>query len=242
MESLYWLFWILVTLILYFMTAGMFCRILFPINRDDWWLTLAEVLVGIKENMILNPPPDRIFQNVMSVMIINVYLESVAGLQVPLHGCWEGSAHLYKIYNHASSAFEYVFKHIFLWWLAHLFSHKKVISEQQQLQLKSSWHLSGSPWHTKHKWFLVMECAAVFLIWNPRLVYCMSFTAMEPYYSYRESRTREYRSNWWPIYSVSWVSLDYHTSGLELILFKVYSCLQAAFFQSSSDLIINILG
>ena len=77
-------------------------------------MTLAEVLVGVKENMILNPPPDCIFQNVMSVMIINVYLESVAGLQVPLHGCWEGSTHLDKIYNHASSAFKYVFKHILL--------------------------------------------------------------------------------------------------------------------------------
>jgi len=30
-------FWILVTLVLYFMTAGMFCRIWFMIDRGDWW-------------------------------------------------------------------------------------------------------------------------------------------------------------------------------------------------------------
>jgi len=44
------------------------------------------------------------------------------------------------------------------------------------------------------------------------------------------------------MYSVSWVNLDYQTTWLELILFEVYSCLEAAFFQTSSNLITNILG
>ena len=119
---------------------------------------------------------------------------------------------------------------------------KKELLGQQQQQLKSSWHLSGLPWHTKHKWFLVMECAAVFLTWKHRLDYCMYFTVTERCYSYRESKTRYYESNWWPMYSVSWVSPGCKTSGLELTLFKVYSCLEAAFFQTSSDFITNILG
>jgi len=65
---------------------------------------------------------------------------------------------------------------------------------------------------------------------------------MEHCYSYRELKTRDYWSDWWPIYPVSWVSLDYKTSELELILFKVLLCLQAiSFFQDLSDIISNIL-
>ena len=70
----------------------------------------------------------------------------------------------------------------------------------------------------------------------------MCFTAMEPCYLYRESITGYYWSNWSYIYSVSWVSLDYEMSELELILFKVFSRLEAAFFQNSSDVIRDILG
>ena len=51
-----------------------------------------------------------------------------------------------------------------------------------------------------------------------------------------------YWSNWWSIYSASWVSLDCQTTWLELILVKVYSCLEAAFFHISSDLILSILA
>jgi len=124
----------------------------------------------------------------------------------------------------------------------HIDSHtKKELPGQQQPQLKSSWHLSGLPWHTKHKGFLVMEYAAEFLTWKPRLVYCMYFTVMERCYSYRESKTEYYWSNWSYIYSVSWVSLVYEMSGLELSLFKVLSCLEASFFRVSSELIRNII-
>jgi len=120
------------------------------------------------------------------------------------------------------------------------FSHKKVLSGRQQQQSKSSWPLSGLPWHTKYRGFLVMEFATIFLTCKPPLVYCMYFTAMEPCYSYRESTTKWHWSNWWFIYSVSWVSLDHGTSGLEL---EVLSCLEAAyFFLNSSDLIFDILA
>ena len=71
-----------------------------------------------------------------------------------------------------------------------------------------------------------MEYAAVSPTWKPRLVYYMYFTAMEPCYTYRESKTRHYWSNWLPIYSVSWVSLDYQDTGLELILLKVLILMQ----------------
>jgi len=242
MDSLYWRFRILVTLIVYFMTAGMFYRMRFLIDGDDWWSRLAEVLVGFKDSMMINPPTDRIFQSAMSVVVVDGYVNSFSGVLLPLHGCWGNSTHLSNINNGLSTAFEYVYNHISLCWLAYLFSHKKELSGRQQPQLKSSWHLLGSPWHTRHKWFLVMEYLAVFLTWKPQLVYCMYFTAMEPCYSYRESKTGYSRSNWWSIYPVSWVSLDYQTTGLELTLFKVYSCMQASLFQSSSDLIGSILG
>ena len=121
--------------------------------------------------------------------------------------------------------FEYVFKHILLCWL--LFLHKKELSGRQPLQSNSSWPLSGSSWHTEHKGFLMMEYATIFPAWKPRLVYYMYFTAMEPCYTYRESQTRHYWSNWLPIYPVSWVSLDYQDSGLELILFKVLISVEA---------------
>jgi len=178
----------------------------------------------------------------MSVVIVDTYVVSVSGVLLPLHGCWENSTHLGNIYNSVATAFEYVYNHISLFWLTYLFSHKKELSGRQWPQLKSSWHLLGLQWHTRHRWFLVMEYLAIFLTWKPRLVYCMCFTAMEHCYSYRESKTKDDWSDWWPVYSVSWVSLDYQTTGIELTLFKVYSCMQAAFFQSSSDLIGSILG
>ena len=122
-------------------------------------------------------------------------------------------------------------------------SHQKALSGQQQHQLKSSWPLSGLPWHTKHSRLLVVEYMAVFLICKRQLVYCMYFTVMEHCYSYRESKIRYYWSNWWPIYSVSLVSLGHETSGLELILFEVFFCLQAtAFFLILPAVIMGILS
>ena len=202
------------------MTAGMSCRTLFLIDKDDWWSKLAEVLVGFIESTILDPPTDRIFQSAMSALIVDIYVISVSAVLLPLHGCWESTTHLDYIYHSVNSAFLYVFYHISLCWLAYWFSHKKELSGWQQPQLKSSWHLSGSPWHTKHSRFLVMEYAPVFFTWKLQLVYCMYFIAMEPCYLYRESSTRYYWSSWWPIYLVSWVSLDYTTSGLNSFLSK----------------------
>jgi len=124
----------------------------------------------------------------------------------------------------------------------HIYSHKKALSGQQQLQSKSSWPLSDLPWHTKHREFLVMGYAVLSLTCEPPFVYCMCFTAMEPCYSYRESKTIYYWTNWWPIFSVSWVSLDYKITKPELILCKVFSCLEATCFLSSSDLILAILA
>jgi len=124
-----------------------------------------------------------------------------------------------------------------------IYSHKKELSGQQQHQLKSSWPLSGLPWHTKHRRLLVVEYMAVFLTCKRRLVYCMYFTAMEHCYSYRELKTRYYRSNWWPIYSVSLVSLGHETSRLELIVFEVILCLAAiANFLILPDVIKSIVG
>jgi len=71
----------------------------------------------------------------------------------------------------------------------------------------------------------------------------MYFTAMEHCYSYRELKTRYYWSNWQPIYSVSLVSLEHETSGLELIIFEVSLCLEAiAYFLELPGVIIGILG
>jgi len=220
----------------------MFWGIWFLIDRDDWWSKSAEVLVSFKDTTIHNPPTDYIFQSAMSVMIVEVYIGSVSGLLAPLHGCWLNHTHLANIQIHLDSAFEYAFYHISFFWLANLFSYKKELSGQQQPQSKSSWLWSGSPWHTKHKGFLVMEYAAAFLTWKLQLVYCMYFTAMEPCYSSRESTTRYYWSNWLPIYSVSWVSLNYRNSGLELILFKVLICMEASSDLNGSDRIMAILG
>ena len=222
--------------------AGMCCKIWFLIDRDDWRSKLAEVLVGFKDSTICNPPTDCIFQSAMSVMIVGVYVRSVSRALLPLHSCWENPIHLDNVYNILNSAFEYVFKHILLWWLVHLFSHKKALSGRQQPQSKSSWPLSGLPWHIKHKGCLVTEYAAIFLTWKPRLVYCMCFTAMEHCYSYRESKTRYYWCNWLHIYSVSWVSLDYRNSGLKFILFKVLICMEVSSDLNGSDLITAILG
>ena len=51
-------FWILVTLILYSMTAGMFCRSWFLIDRANWQSKLAEVLVSFEDSTILDPTMD----------------------------------------------------------------------------------------------------------------------------------------------------------------------------------------
>jgi len=116
----------------------------------------------------------------MSVVIVDTYIISVSGVLLPLHGCWENSTHLGNIYNSVATAFGYVYNHISLCWLAYLFSHKKELSGRQWPQLKSSWHLLGLQWYTRHKWFLVMEYLAIFLTWKPRLIYCMCFTAVTP--------------------------------------------------------------
>ena len=123
-----------------------------------------------------------------------------------------------------------------------IYSHKKELSGQQQQQSKSSWPLSGLPWHTKHSGLLVMEYAAVFLTCKHQLDYCMYFTAMERCYSYRELKTRYNWSNWWPIYPVSLVSLEHETNWIELTIFEVFLCLKAiANFLELPDAIGGIL-
>ena len=72
-------------------------------------LELAEVLVGSKDSVILNPLPDHFFQSAMSVMIFDIYLDSVSALLSPLHGCWMNTAYLDNIDNHVDGAFQYVF-------------------------------------------------------------------------------------------------------------------------------------
>jgi len=116
------LFWISVTLIVYIMTAGMFCWIWLLIDWDDWWSTLVEVLVCLKYISILHPPTDHIFQTAMSLMIVYVYVQSVFGLLAPLHSCWLKPTHLLNIQTRLDSAFGYVFYHISFFWLAYLFS------------------------------------------------------------------------------------------------------------------------
>jgi len=41
-------------------------------------------------------------------VIVNVYLDSVSGVQLPLHGCWANATHFDNIDNSVASAFEYV--------------------------------------------------------------------------------------------------------------------------------------
>jgi len=96
-------------LILYFITAGMFCTIWFLIYIDDWWSELVEVLVGFKESTMLNLPTDHIFQSAMSVMIVDVYVHSVSGALVPLHSCWVNPTHYYNMQHSLNIAFAYVF-------------------------------------------------------------------------------------------------------------------------------------
>jgi len=57
---------------------------------------------------MLNPPTDRIFQTAMSVIILDVYLESFSGALLPLHGCWLNITHILSIYNSLGSGFAYV--------------------------------------------------------------------------------------------------------------------------------------
>jgi len=54
------------------------------------------------------PPTDFNFQAALSVVIVYVYVESVAGGLLPFHGCWVRSTYL-VLENRLSSAFEYVF-------------------------------------------------------------------------------------------------------------------------------------
>jgi len=119
-------FWILVTLILYFIIAGMFCRIWFLINRESWWSKLVEVLVGFKDNAILNPPTDHIFKTTISAMIVEIYVMSSAGVLLPLHGCWLSPTHLLKIQTSLFSALSYV-SNIFYANLAFLLTPKSII-------------------------------------------------------------------------------------------------------------------
>jgi len=45
----------------------------------------------------------------MAMTIFGAYLESVAEMPVPLHGCWMNETHLDVIQNSLGTAFEYVF-------------------------------------------------------------------------------------------------------------------------------------
>ena len=72
-------------------------------------MKLAEVLVGFKDGTILNPPTNHIFKAATSIVIVDVYVMSVSGMLVPLHGCWGNPTRLDDIYNSLASAFEYVF-------------------------------------------------------------------------------------------------------------------------------------
>jgi len=87
----------------------MFRTIWFLIDRDDWWLKLAEILVRFQDSTILNPPTNCIFQSKMLVTIFGAYFESVAEVPVPLHGCWVNETHLDAIWNSIGTAFEYAF-------------------------------------------------------------------------------------------------------------------------------------
>jgi len=87
----------------------MFRRIWFLIDKDDWLSKLAEVLVGFKHSTMPNSPTDRIFQTSMSGMIVEVYLESIAGMLYPLHSCWVSTTPILLVYNRVASALQYVF-------------------------------------------------------------------------------------------------------------------------------------
>ena len=72
-------------------------------------MKLAEVLVGFEDGTILNPPTNHIFKAAMSIVIVDVYVMSVSGMLIPLHGCWMNPTHLIDIDNNVDSAFRYVF-------------------------------------------------------------------------------------------------------------------------------------
>ena len=72
-------------------------------------MKLAAVLVGFKNSTVLNPPTDCIFQSKMAVTIFDVYIQLVAGVPLPLHGCWRNETRLDAIQNSLDTAFEYVF-------------------------------------------------------------------------------------------------------------------------------------
>jgi len=58
------------------------------------------------------------------VTIFNTYAQSVAGVPVPLHGCWANQTHLDAIWNTIGTTFEYVFN-IFRFSDLHIYSHTK---------------------------------------------------------------------------------------------------------------------
>jgi len=192
--------WILVTLILSSIMAGMFCRIWSLINRDDWRSKLAELLVGLKDSTILNLPADHIFSDCDicgdSWHIYRIIFRTV----IPSPWLLDGPNTFCQYILHS-----WLCRIVRIWLCKprRFFSHKKVLPGWQQQWSKSSWPLSGLPWHSKHRAFLVMEYAVAFLTCKPRLVYYMYFTAMEPCYLYRESKTRYHWSDWWPIDPVS---------------------------------------
>ena len=45
----------------------------------------------------------------MSVMIFDAYVQSVSGVLLPLHGCWQNEMYSDNIDNRVGSAFQYVF-------------------------------------------------------------------------------------------------------------------------------------
>ena len=45
----------------------------------------------------------------MSVVTVDVYIESVSGIQVSPHSCWENETHFTDISNKVEGAFQYVF-------------------------------------------------------------------------------------------------------------------------------------
>ena len=55
------------------------------------------------------PTTDRIFQTSMSLLILYTYVESVAGVLLPLYGCWLNDTPIFYLEAILNTTYEYVF-------------------------------------------------------------------------------------------------------------------------------------
>ena len=149
---------------------------------------------------------------------MDAHVQSISAPLIPLHGCYENETHLLQTECSFDSAFQYVFN-IFYCTNLHVSYTKKHYQGDNNInrnpldlyQVHYDIQNTDGFWWWNRQSDLSHENLDSFIVcilprWN------LAIHTVSPKLEY-------YWSNWWPIYSVSWVSLDWKTSGLKLILF-----------------------